>query len=132
MIYQREHNPEAQKHFIVSVATYYYLVGTFMALGLSLLAKEVIRLMASQPEFWGAWVIVPIIAFSYLQHGLCFTQFYLLLEDRKILSTKGRRLRPAGVNPSRPVRHAVHLVGGVLVQFLRCNGFVFIQIRFAL
>jgi O-antigen/teichoic acid export membrane protein len=69
IVYQKEESPDDQKRLLVTMATYYYFVGTFMALGLSLLAKEIIMLLAA-PQFWSAWMVVPIIAFSYLQHGL--------------------------------------------------------------
>jgi O-antigen/teichoic acid export membrane protein len=68
-IYQKEENPAEQRAFIATAATYYYFVGIFMALGLSLLAREAIMLLAA-PEFWPAWTVVPIIAFSYVQLGL--------------------------------------------------------------
>lgn len=68
-VYQKEESPADQKQLIVTMATYYYFVGTFMALGLSLLAREAIMWLAS-PEFWSAWTVVPIIAFAYVQHGL--------------------------------------------------------------
>jgi O-antigen/teichoic acid export membrane protein len=69
IIYQKEETPDDQKRLIVTVATYYYFVSTFMALGLSLLAREALMLLVS-PEFWAAWIVVPIVAFSYVQHGL--------------------------------------------------------------
>ena len=69
-IYQIEGNPGEQKRFIATTATYYYLTGIFMALGVSLLARELIMRLASSAEFWPAWTVVPVIAFSYVQHGL--------------------------------------------------------------
>lgn len=69
MIYQKEENPAEQREFIATAATYYYFVGIFMALGLSLAAREAIMLLAA-PEFWPAWTVVPIIALSYVQLGL--------------------------------------------------------------
>ena len=69
-VYQKEGNPEEQKRFIATTATYYYAIGIFMALGVSLLARELIMLLATSPEFLAAWVVVPVIAFSYVQYGL--------------------------------------------------------------
>ncbi len=68
-IYQKEDNPENQKRFIATMATYYYVVAIYMALGLSVLAREAIMLLAA-PEFWSAWIVVSLVAFSYVQHGL--------------------------------------------------------------
>jgi O-antigen/teichoic acid export membrane protein len=68
-VYQKEENPAEQRAFIATAATYYYFVAIFMALGLSLMAREAIMLLAA-PDFWPAWTVVPIIAFSYVQLGL--------------------------------------------------------------
>jgi O-antigen/teichoic acid export membrane protein len=68
-VYQKEGDPEEQKRFIATAATYYYVIAIFMALGLSLMAQEAIMLLAT-PKFWPAWIVVPVVAFSYVQHGL--------------------------------------------------------------
>ncbi|MBU1122097.1 MAG: oligosaccharide flippase family protein [Candidatus Omnitrophica bacterium] len=70
LIYKEENNPKGQKKFLVNSATYFYLLGMFIALALSLFAKEIIMLLARREEFWQCWSIVPIIAFSYIQHSL--------------------------------------------------------------
>jgi O-antigen/teichoic acid export membrane protein len=83
IVYQKEKNPQEQKQLISSIATYFYLIGIFMALGLSLLAKEVIILLASRREFWSAWIIVPIITFSYVQLGLgSFLHWGMILKNK--------------------------------------------------
>ena len=69
-IYQQENDPEEQKRFIATTATYYYIIAISMALGVALLARELIMLLAARSEFWPAWIVVPVIAFSYVQHGL--------------------------------------------------------------
>jgi len=65
-----ESNPSEQKRFLRNSATFSYIVGIFIALGLSLFCKEVIMLLARKKEFWQSWVIVPVIAFSYVQHAV--------------------------------------------------------------
>src|SRR3990172_5543386 len=70
VVLQKEKHPEELKSFLVNSATYYYLSGLFVALGLSVFAKEAIMILARQKEFWDSWVIVPIISFSYVHHGL--------------------------------------------------------------
>lgn len=51
-----------------SVLTYFVLFGTFVVLGLSVLSRDVIRIM-STPSFYDAYRIVPLIALSYLLYG---------------------------------------------------------------
>ncbi len=70
IVLKKENNLPEQREFLAYTATYYYFAGMLMALGLSLFGKELIMLMARKKEFWQGWVIVPIITFSYVQHGL--------------------------------------------------------------
>lgn len=53
------------------VLTYFILIGTSIALGLSVLSEEVLIIMAT-PPFYSAYKIVPLIALSYILYG-CFT-----------------------------------------------------------
>ncbi|MFC2062045.1 oligosaccharide flippase family protein [Elusimicrobiota bacterium] len=73
IVLKKEGDPEEQKKFLMHAATYYYFAGFLMALGISLFARELIMLLARKEEFWASWKIVPIIVFSYIQHG--FGQF---------------------------------------------------------
>ena len=71
IIYKLEDDPVRQREFLVRCATFYYLVSVFLALGLSIFAQEFVRLISiSNPSFWGSWIIVPIIAYSYVLNGL--------------------------------------------------------------
>ena len=70
LVLKQEGKPEILKKFVRDNCIYFYLVGMFLCLILSLYSKEAIEIMARRKEFWGSWVIVPVIAFSYLQHGL--------------------------------------------------------------
>ena len=67
---QKESDPVEQRSLIRNCTTYYYVVGLMMALILSVFAKEVAMLFGRRSEYWVSWVIVPVIAFSYVQHGL--------------------------------------------------------------
>jgi O-antigen/teichoic acid export membrane protein len=70
MILKLESDPDSQRTFIARITTWFYCVGGLLALAVALFAKEVIQLAVRNPAFHGAWVIVPVIAFAYLQHGL--------------------------------------------------------------
>lgn len=70
IVLKQEDDPKAVKHFLRKGATYFYLVGILVCLILSLFSLEVLMLLAKKEEFWRCWVIVPIIGFSYVQHGL--------------------------------------------------------------
>ncbi len=49
--------------------TYFVLLAGFICLGISLLAKEIIRIMALNPSYWSAYRVVGLIAISYLLYG---------------------------------------------------------------
>lgn len=70
IVLKQEEDPEAIRHFLRVGATYFYLIGCAACLLISLFSQEILMLFARKEVFWGAWVIVPIITYSYVQHGL--------------------------------------------------------------
>ena len=70
VVLKQEEDPEAIRHFLRVGATYFYLVGCATCLLISLFSREILMLFARKEAFWGAWIIVPIITYSYVQHGL--------------------------------------------------------------
>ncbi len=70
IVLKQEEDPEAVRHFLKIGATYFYLIGCAACLLISLFSREILMLFARKEAFWGAWVIVPIITYSYVQHGL--------------------------------------------------------------
>lgn len=56
------------KEIYSSVLTYFALVGMAVALVLSVLAKQVLEVMAA-PPFYGAYKVIPLIAVSYVLYG---------------------------------------------------------------
>ena len=70
IVLKQEEDPEAIRHFLRVGATYFYLIGCATCLLISLFSQEILMLFARKEAFWGAWVIVPIITYSYVQHGL--------------------------------------------------------------
>jgi len=53
------------KDFSAKALTYLLFIGGFLFLGIALLSKEVLHIM-SNPKYWSAYTIVPIIALTYL------------------------------------------------------------------
>ena len=70
VVLKQEEDPEAIRHFLRMGATYFYLIGCAACLLISLFSREILMLFARKEVFWAAWVIVPIITYSYVQHGL--------------------------------------------------------------
>ncbi len=70
IVLKQEEDPEAVRHFLKIGATCFYLIGCAACLLISLFSREILMLFARKEAFWGAWVIVPIITYSYVQHGL--------------------------------------------------------------
>ncbi len=70
LVLKQEGEPEELKAFLRNNCTFFYLIGMYLCLFLSLYGKEGIEVLARKKEFWSSWIIIPVIAFSYLQHGL--------------------------------------------------------------
>lgn len=70
VVLRQEEEPEKLKEFLRSNCAYFYFVGMFFCLFLSLFSKEAMEIMARKKDFWESWIVVPIIMFCYLQHGL--------------------------------------------------------------
>jgi O-antigen/teichoic acid export membrane protein len=70
IIFKQEDNPVGQKEFIKKASTYFYLLGMFFCLSLSLYCKEIIEMIATKNEFWGSWVVVPILCYSFILNGM--------------------------------------------------------------
>ena len=70
VVLKQEEDPEAIRHLLRMGATYFYLIGCATCLLISLFSREILMLFARKEVFWAAWVIVPTITYSYVQHGL--------------------------------------------------------------
>ena len=70
VVLKQEEDPEAIRHLLRMGATYFYLIGCTACLLISLFSREILMLFARKEVFWAAWVIVPTITYSYVQHGL--------------------------------------------------------------
>lgn len=70
IVLKNENDPVVQKDFLNYTAKLYYLIALFVCLFVSIFSFEIVKLLVSDQAFWSCWVIVPVIAFSYVQHGL--------------------------------------------------------------
>ncbi len=59
-----------EKRYFSKILTYYTLILTFTALGISLFGKEIIETFARNNEYWAAYTVVPIIAFAFVIKGI--------------------------------------------------------------
>ena len=59
------------KHIYSLIFTYFIFTSVFIALAVSILAREILAIMAT-PPFYDAYRVVPIIAFSYVLTG-CYS-----------------------------------------------------------
>lgn len=55
--------------YYAKALTYFIFIGVFVVIGLSLLSKDILHLIAKE-SFWDAYRIVPLIASSYLLFGI--------------------------------------------------------------
>ena len=82
-IRRMEENPDAQRAFVRQVTTFVCVAGVGLAVGLSIFAGELIRLLASRPEFVAAAIVVPLLTFSQALLGLAaFTEAGITLGNK--------------------------------------------------
>ncbi len=82
-IRRMETRVEEQRAFVRQVTTYVCVAGAALAMGLSIFAHELIRLLASRPEFVAAAVVVPLLTFSQALQGLAaFTEAGITLGNK--------------------------------------------------
>ena len=69
-VLRQEKDLESLKLFVSRNCTYFYVIGMLLFLILSFFSKEIIQLMAKKEELWTGWIIIPVIAYANLLHGL--------------------------------------------------------------
>jgi O-antigen/teichoic acid export membrane protein len=89
------------KDIYSSIFTYFVLVGTAVALALSVLSKQVLEVMAA-PAFYGAYKVIPLIAVSYVLYG-CY------------------QILPVGINLEKKTKYLALIVGVGAVVNLGLN-----------
>lgn len=98
IILKQEDNPKAIRYFLNKGATYFYIIGLFFCFFVSLFSREFLMLLARRKEFWGSWVIVPVITFSHIQHGLAYFTGWGMGMMKKSYHLSGTILISAVVN----------------------------------
>ncbi len=68
--FKKESDPDTQKRFLRRTATLYYSFALWAGLAVSLFAKEILMVFARDESYWQGWVLIPLIVFAYVQHGL--------------------------------------------------------------
>ncbi len=67
IVFDAERDPRA-KEFYPRLLTYFLLVTAFIALGVAVLADDVLKLMAD-PEYWAAGAVVPWVCLAFVLYG---------------------------------------------------------------
>jgi O-antigen/teichoic acid export membrane protein len=97
-IRRMEERPDEQRAFVRQVTTFVCAAGVALAVGLSIFAQELIRLLASRPEFVAAAAVVPLLAFSQALQGLAaFTEAGITLGNKPAYCS-GTALAAAAAN----------------------------------
>jgi O-antigen/teichoic acid export membrane protein len=65
-------------------ATYYWLVVLVLATGVSVLAKDVLAIMASRPAYHVAYRVVPWVAFGFVMRGFYFVFVTALYYTKRV------------------------------------------------
>lgn len=70
IILSKENNPKKLKYLLNRYATLFFTVGLICILWFSAFSFEFLSLISLNDDFVNGWIIIPIISFSYLLHGL--------------------------------------------------------------
>ena len=70
IIMEIEHRSEELKVFLSRATTYFFIIGIFLFLGLSLFSKEIVSMVAQKESFEAAWVIIPVISLALVMDGM--------------------------------------------------------------
>jgi len=70
LILKMQGDVDAQKRFIRTCASWIYVLGLGLGVAFAVFAREIIVFVARDSSYWPAWVIIPVIAFAYVQHGI--------------------------------------------------------------
>ena len=97
-IRQLESKPDEQKRFIVRAATVYYSAAVFMALGLSILAREIVMILGRNPEYWAAQAVIPILSLAFVQQALGLFLDWGLVMKNKTYHMSAILVAAAGLN----------------------------------
>lgn len=70
VILAKEAEPEKLKYLLNRYAILFFSLGLIFVMWFSAFSKEFVSIISSNDEFIQGWIIIPIITFSYLLHGL--------------------------------------------------------------
>ena len=89
LIMKEEGNPDKIRFFLKKYTTYYYLIGMFVALAVSLFAKELVAIvMVNNQDFVESWKIIPLVLFGNVLHGLgYFIGWGIILKEKSWTSS---------------------------------------------
>lgn len=98
MILEMERDPHAQRRFVRLISTAYYAVGAWLSLVLAIFSYDIVSMVATDPSYQPGWIVMPLIAFAYLQHGLGqLLNWGVIMRKRSFMLT-GNLLMAAFVN----------------------------------
>jgi len=67
MEYRKDENA---KDLYKLMLTYYFIIGLFVTIGVSIFSKEILMLISGRPEYIVAYKIVPIVMMAFLVYGV--------------------------------------------------------------
>jgi O-antigen/teichoic acid export membrane protein len=77
------HDADARK-FSELVLTYYFIIGFFFTVGISVFARELLIIMAGRPEYLPAYKVVPLVMLAHLFYGTINIVDSGLIFERKV------------------------------------------------
>jgi O-antigen/teichoic acid export membrane protein len=93
VVFRMEKDPKRLRDFVKRSCTYVYMAALMLCLLVSVFAKDVIVILARNPEFWGAWTVVPFLTFarvhrtigSYFGNGIVMAKKSALMSATSVV-----------------------------------------------
>lgn len=74
---------DGDKRFYTKLQTYFVFILSWAGLALALFSKELLHLLALNPDYWAAYTVVPIIILGYILSGAKYNASMLLYLTKK-------------------------------------------------
>jgi len=77
------HGQKGDKRFYSKLQTYFVFILSWAGLTLALFSKELLHLLALNPDYWAAYTVVPVIILGYILSGAKYNASILLYLTKK-------------------------------------------------
>ncbi len=98
LAYKMEREPRELRRFTSKSCTYFYILALYICLALSMFSRDLLLIMARKKEFVDAWKVIPVIGFTFVNHGLGTFFNWGLVMRKKVLCASAIFITAAAIS----------------------------------